>query len=81
MRKQSGESREVVGGMIVFGIDETNKGVEADEVNVRGRGRVFAGLNEQWQELCHESVVSLSRPHQQWSLSLAPISSSSRVSA
>lgn len=31
--------------MIVLGIDETNKGIEADEVNMRGRGRVFAGLS------------------------------------
>lgn len=36
MRKQSGERREVVGGMIVFGIEETNKDVEADEVVEKG---------------------------------------------
>lgn len=36
---------EVVGGKVVFGIEDTSKVVGADEVNMRGQGMSFAGLS------------------------------------
>lgn len=61
-RKQGGESREAVGREIIFGIEEADKGVEADEIDLRGRGGVFAKLSngrgfvvKVWV-LCHAHV-------------------------